>query len=102
MSSRVYALANQKENFSGVAGFSSAGFRVGSNGSKTQVPGAWVTGDFYATMGVNPVLGRLLARDDVQAVVAHVDPDNTPSVRLLRRLGFRHAATSATEDIYRR
>ena len=54
------------------------------------------------TRAVSALVDWLLARDDVQAVVAHVDPDNTPSVRLLRRLGFRHVATSSTEDIYRR
>jgi RimJ/RimL family protein N-acetyltransferase len=54
------------------------------------------------TRAVAALVDWLLARDDVQAVIAHVDPDNTPSVRLLRRLGFRYVETSGSEHVYRR
>ena len=54
----------ERQIFSGVAGFSSSDFRVGAPGSTTRVPGAVVTGAFYETLGLNPVVGRLLTRDD--------------------------------------
>ena len=60
----VRALAEQHEIFTGVAGFSGFSFEVGSPGSVARVPGAVVTGDFYETLGLNPVVGRLLARED--------------------------------------
>ena len=60
----VRALAEQHEIFTGVAGFSGLSFEVGSPGSVARVPGAVVTGDFYETLGLNPVVGRLLARED--------------------------------------
>jgi putative ABC transport system permease protein len=60
----VQALDTQREVFSGVAGFSSSEFRVGTPGSMATVPGAMVTGSFYETLGLNPVVGRLLTRDD--------------------------------------
>lgn len=54
----VKGLADEREIFSGVAGFSRASFDVG--------PGAWVTGDYYETLGLNPAMGRLLTRADDQ------------------------------------
>jgi RimJ/RimL family protein N-acetyltransferase len=44
----------------------------------------------------------LLTRADVRRVVAHVDRDNTPSVRLLRRLDFVRVGQESGEDIYER
>src|SRR4029077_14000951 len=49
------ALADQREIFAGVCGFSSAGYDVGSPGSLTRVSGAWFTGGCYKTFGLNPV-----------------------------------------------
>ena len=60
----VAALGEQKEIFSNVAGFSSAVFDVGGSGAVNRVPGAWVTGGYYETLGVNPELGRLLGPAD--------------------------------------
>jgi predicted permease len=62
----VHALAEQREIFAGLAGFSGSALNVGSPGSVTRVPGAWVTGGYYETLGLNPVVGRLLTRDDDQ------------------------------------
>jgi predicted permease len=62
----VRLLADQKEVFSGVAGFSGWSFNIGSAGFISKVPGAMVTGDYYETLGLNPVLGRLLAPYDDQ------------------------------------
>ena len=60
----VAALAEQKDIFSNVCGFSSAVFDVGPRGSVSRVPGAWVTGGYYETLGLNPALGRLLEPAD--------------------------------------
>jgi predicted permease len=63
----VRGLANQREAFAGVAGFSSSAFDVGQPGSLRRVPGALVTGDFYSTLGLAPSAGRLLGREDDEA-----------------------------------
>jgi predicted permease len=60
----VRALADQHEIFTGVAGFSGFSFDVGFPGSVNRVPGAMVTGGYYETLGLNPVIGRLLTRED--------------------------------------
>lgn len=58
------ALADQKEIFAGLAGFSGFNFNVGDPGSEVRVQGAVVTGGYYETLGLTPVVGRLLTRDD--------------------------------------
>jgi predicted permease len=63
----VTALAEQRDIFAGVGGFSAARFDVGPRGSTVHVPGAWVTGDYYETLGLNPAAGRLLTREDDQS-----------------------------------
>jgi predicted permease len=60
----VRALAEQRDIFSGVAGFSGTSFDVGTGGSMSRVHGALVTGGYYSTLGLNPVAGRLLTDDD--------------------------------------
>jgi predicted permease len=60
----IQALDTERQIFSGVAGFSSSDFQIGTSGSTARVPGAFVTGSFYETLGLNPVAGRLLTRDD--------------------------------------
>jgi putative ABC transport system permease protein len=60
----IQALDTERQIFSGVAGFSSSEFHVGTSGSTARVPGAMVTGPFYETLGLKPVVGRLLTRDD--------------------------------------
>lgn len=60
----VGALADQREIFSGVAGFSGHTFDVGASGFVSRVHGALVTGGFYDTLGLNPVVGRLLTPAD--------------------------------------
>src|SRR6266478_2187328 len=63
----VTALSDQQDIFSGVAGFMGSSFGVGPRGSVTRIPGAWVTGGYYETFGLNPAMGRLLTRADDQA-----------------------------------
>ncbi|MGC4049788.1 MAG: ABC transporter permease [Paludibaculum sp.] len=60
----VNALADEHSVFDGLCGFSGAEFTVGPRGSLSRVSGAWVTGAFYETLGLNPALGRLLTRED--------------------------------------
>lgn len=69
----VLALADQKEIFAGVTGFSGFTFNVGDPGSEARVPGAVVTGGYYETLGLTPVTGRLLMRDDHKPGAALVD-----------------------------
>ncbi len=60
----VLALDEERHVFSGVAGFNSSEFQIGAPGSTSRVPGAFVTGAFYDTLGLTPVVGRLLTRED--------------------------------------
>jgi hypothetical protein len=63
----VRALADQKELFSALAGFSGARFNIGSADSVERTPGAWVSGEYYQMLGLQPVLGRLIAPADDKA-----------------------------------
>jgi putative ABC transport system permease protein len=61
----VRALAQRRELFNGLAGFtSSAAFNIGRPGSPEIAHGVWVTGLFYQTLGLTPAIGRLLAAGD--------------------------------------
>jgi predicted permease len=60
----VRALASQHQIFSGLCGFASYGFAVRDGDSVQAVPGAWVSGGYYATLGLQPAAGRLLTEDD--------------------------------------
>jgi predicted permease len=62
----VRTLADRRELFAGVAGFSGFGFEASGPDGVTRVPGALVTGDYYDTLGLQPQAGRLLAPDDDQ------------------------------------
>ncbi len=58
------AVADQRQIFSGAAGFTSFVFEAGPPGAIARVPGAMVTGDYYGTLGLTPAAGRLLTRQD--------------------------------------
>jgi putative ABC transport system permease protein len=60
----VRGLADQREIFSSVSGFSSATFNVGPPESVERTSGAWVSGGFYETLGLVPAAGRLLGPED--------------------------------------
>jgi putative ABC transport system permease protein len=62
----VRALADQKEIFVGVGGFSGFSFTTGDGDTISKLPGALVTGGFYDTLAMVPVAGRLLSRVDDQ------------------------------------
>lgn len=59
-------------------------------------------GQGLGTRAVGVLVDWLLARDDVCLVMAHVNPANVPSARLLLRLGFRQVAKAGDEDVYAR
>jgi predicted permease len=60
----VRALADEREVFTDLAGFSSFPFTVGGGESVGRVFGVLVTGEYYETLGLNPSAGRLLTRAD--------------------------------------
>lgn len=66
------ALAEQTDIFAALTAFSGSTFNVGPAGSATQVSGALVTGAYYETLGLHPVLGRLLTPADDQIGAAPV------------------------------
>src|SRR5215472_16280794 len=68
----VRVLAERKEIFSGVGGFTGWTFPVGSPGAIRNTPGALVTGAFYETLGLQPAAGRLLTPDDDEPGAAPV------------------------------
>ena len=59
-------------------------------------------GQGIGTRAVGVLVDWLLARDDVRLVIAHVNPANVPSARLLLRLGFRQIGKARDEDVYAR
>ena len=68
----VRGLADRREIFTSLAGFSGALFDVGPPTAMETTPGAWVTGRYYETLGVKAVAGRLLTADDDQPGVSPV------------------------------
>jgi putative ABC transport system permease protein len=50
--------------FSGVFAYSDAQFNLAHGGEVRNASGAWVSGDFFPTLGVRPVVGRLLQHAD--------------------------------------
>src|SRR5712675_607682 len=62
----VRALAEQRDIFEGVAGFSGWVFNADSRGSIVAVQGTVATGGYYETLGLNPTVGRLLTEEDDQ------------------------------------
>jgi predicted permease len=61
--------------FQHVAAFSASSFNLTGSGSPEIVRGAWVSGDFFSTIGVEPALGRLMQ--------PHDDEVNAPAVVVL-------------------
>src|SRR5258706_5342341 len=62
----VRALADQTEIFSGLCGFSGAIFNIGPRDAVERTGGAWVSGEYYETLGLQPMIGRLIRREDDQ------------------------------------
>jgi predicted permease len=62
----VGVLAEQRDLFDGVGGFSTFNFDAGPPENVRRTPGGFVTGAFYDAMGLVPAAGRLLTREDDQ------------------------------------
>ncbi len=60
------SLRNQQQVFSGVFAFGPWRFNLSQSGEAHRVQGAWVSGEYFTTLGVHPALGRILAQADDQ------------------------------------
>jgi putative ABC transport system permease protein len=61
---QVSDLAQQDDLFAGVCGFAPDTFHIGAPDALETTAGAWVTGEYYSTLGITPIVGRLLGPDD--------------------------------------
>ena len=57
-------LRDSQDALSGIFAYSEARFNLAQGGEARTVPGNWVTGEYFATLGVRPALGRLLTSGD--------------------------------------
>ncbi len=53
-----------QQAFSGVAAWGTNSFNMASQGEARYASGLWVNGDFFSTLGVTPLVGRLIGRAD--------------------------------------
>ena len=61
---QVNYLAEHDDLFAGLCGFAADTFHVGQFDALETTAGAWVTGEYYPTLGLTPIIGRLLGPDD--------------------------------------
>jgi predicted permease len=61
---QVNYLSEQDDLFEGLCGFAADTFHIGPSDALETTPGAWVTGEYYRTLGITPIIGRLLGPDD--------------------------------------
>src|SRR5215472_17020941 len=60
----IQALAERKDLFTALGGFSGNVFTVGPASAPVRTPGAWASGGFFAALQLTPAAGRLLTPDD--------------------------------------
>jgi predicted permease len=60
----VVPLTNQHDIFAGAFGYNATSFNVGPSGAVERTPGAWVSGSYYDTLGLQAIAGRLLTPAD--------------------------------------
>lgn len=58
------ALRSRQDVFSGMAAWADEEFNLARGGAVDHVYGLWVSGDYFATLGVQPAIGRLIAPED--------------------------------------
>jgi predicted permease len=81
----------QTDSFAGTAAFANSGrLDLTGNGPATVITGQLVSGDFFATLGLKPALGRLLDRSD--------DSPTTESVAVLS-YGYWQTAFGGARDV---
>jgi predicted permease len=59
-------LRDRATSYEGIAAFAASNMEIVIDGGREQARGAWVSGNFYQTLGVAPVIGRTLAAYDDQ------------------------------------
>jgi putative ABC transport system permease protein len=57
-------LREEQRAFSYIAAWGAANFEIGTGGESQRVRGLWVSGDFFRTLDVQPVIGRAITRAD--------------------------------------
>src|SRR4029078_8734663 len=57
-------IREREEGFDGLAAFGTTTLNMAQSGEVRNATGMWVSGDFFATLGVRPLLGRLLGPGD--------------------------------------
>ena len=57
-------LREEQRAFTHIAAWGSGNFEMGTGGESQRVRGLWVSGDFFQTLDVQPVLGRAITRAD--------------------------------------
>ncbi|MGH9887850.1 MAG: ABC transporter permease, partial [bacterium] len=66
------AIRDRQDVFSGAAAYSTMTFNLAASGEAREVPASLVSGDFFPMLGVRPVLGRLIGKNDDQRGCAPV------------------------------
>jgi putative ABC transport system permease protein len=59
-------IRDQQQAFSGMVAWNSVGFNLASGGRSRNIRGMYVNGDFFNTLGILPVAGRVFSRNDDQ------------------------------------
>src|SRR5262245_1641789 len=57
-------IRDRQEAFSSLAAFGSSTFNMATSGEARYARGLWVNGDFFNTLGLNALVGRLLTPSD--------------------------------------
>ena len=57
-------IRDRQDVFSGAFAYGPARFNLTSGGEVRRAEGSWVSGDYFTTLGVRPVVGRLVTRAD--------------------------------------
>jgi putative ABC transport system permease protein len=57
-------IRERQQAFSSIFAWGDARFNLAERGEVRFAEGLWITGDFFKTLGVTPLLGRLISRDD--------------------------------------
>ncbi len=61
-------LRDRSKSFEAMAAFSASNMEIVIDGGREQARGVWVSGNFYETLGVAPMIGRTLAASDDQTL----------------------------------
>jgi predicted permease len=62
--SQMEHIRDRQEAFSGLAVWGVGNFNMATSGEARNAIGLWVNGDFFRTLGIKPLVGRLLTPDD--------------------------------------